>query len=101
MEFIDIVQQFVNVKAVGLAIFGVQGIKRLLPSPDPGKPWTVVSGTISTRLLPFLPLLIGFVVCYLLEADSKFTADNAVRGIMSGVSASYGYRTTKVSIFGD
>jgi hypothetical protein len=102
MDFIAILQQFVNMKAVLLAIFLTQALKYFLPAPsgEKGTP-EIIRGTWPVRLLPFFPLLVGFVVCFLLEIDSHYDKDDAVRGIMSGISAAYGYRTTRVSIFGD
>ena len=89
-------------KAVLLAIFLTQAIKYFLPSPS-GEQGTAetIRGSLPVRLLPFFPLLVGFVVTYLLEIDTRYTQDDAVRGVMSGMSAAYGYRTTRVSIFGD
>ena len=107
MDYLAIIQQFVNMKAVVASVIITQIIKYYLPSPaslmlkpgehtaevEPGKWWT--------RLLPFAPILIGMGFCYFLERDTQYTFDDSVKGFMSGALGSYLYRTTKVSLFGE
>ena len=101
-DFWSVIQQFVNIKAVLLAVIGTQAIKYLLPSPVKGEITSdVVRGSWTTRALPFVPVLIASVVTFLLEMDVKYTQDDFVRGFMSGAFAAYLYRTTRVTIFGD
>jgi hypothetical protein len=106
MEFIDIMQQYVNFKAVAVAVIGTQVIKFFLPpvTKEVMTIWdrfTVRSSPILTRSLPFIPVVIAFVFNYFLERDSAYTMDDAVRGLVSGASAAYTYRTTKTLIFGE
>jgi hypothetical protein len=98
-DILPIVQQFVNVKAVMLAVLLTQGVKYWLPSPSGEKKTEVVPGALSTRLLPFLPVLIGILYCTLVERTATVMEDS-IRGIFTGMMAAFAYRTTKVSIFG-
>jgi hypothetical protein len=99
-DILPIVQQFVNVKAVMLAVLLTQGTKYwVLPSPCGEKTAEVVPGTLSTRLLPFMPVLIGILYCTLIERTATVMEDT-IRGIFTGMMAAFAYRTTKVSIFG-
>ena len=105
MDYIQIIQQYVNMKAVLVAVIVTQIIKYYLPSP-PATPsgertTEVEAGRWWTRLMPFSPILIGMLFCYVLELDAKFTFDDGVKGFMSGALASYLYRTTRVTLFGD
>ena len=99
-DVIAIVQQYVNVKAVVLAVVATQLLKYLIPSPDDGKATDTIRGHWTTRLLPVVPLVVGAAFCALIERDNAFTAEDIVRGAMSGTLAAWVYRTTKVSIFG-
>jgi len=100
-DIIAIVQQYVNVKAVVLAVAATQLIKYLLPGTDPTKrDCTTLPGTWYTRMMPVVPLLIGTAICVLIEKKSAFMAEDVIRGMMSGILAAWVYRTTKVTIFG-
>ena len=99
-DILPIIQQFVNVKAVMLAVLLTQATKYwVLPSPYGEKTAEVIPGHITTRLLPFLPVLIGILYCTLVERTATVMED-AIRGIFTGMMAAFVYRTTKVSIFG-
>jgi hypothetical protein len=100
-DILPIAQQFVNVKAVALAVLITQGTKYwILPCPAGAeKKSEVVPGSITTRLLPFLPVLIGILFCTLVERTATVMEDT-IRGIFTGMTAAFAYRTTKVSIFG-
>lgn len=130
LDLLTMIQQFVNIKAVLLAVAGTQALKYYLPCPlslpvtvttdsageksveqtegqgplasgsTSVRSSAVVPGSWTTRMLPFVPLLIALIVTFVLEYDSKFTSEDFVRGILSGMLASYGYRTTKVVFFG-
>ena len=101
-DILPIIQQSINLKAVGLAVVLTMMVKYwILPSPIPGeKSVEVIPGHITTRLLPFLPVVFGVLFCGLIERDSTYAMEDVIRGIFSGVVAAYTYRTTKVSIFG-
>jgi len=106
MEFLGIMQQYVNFKAVLVAVIGTQVIKFFLPpvKKEVMTLWdrfTVRSGPILTRSLPFIPVIIAMVFTYFLERDSSYTMDDGVRGLVSGAFAAYTYRTTKTLIFGE
>jgi len=107
LDYLLIIQQFVNMKAVVAAVVLTQIIKYYLPAPtlmmlkEGERTTQVEAGKWWTRLLPFAPTLIGMVFCYFLERDTQYTFDDAVKGFMSGALASYLYRTTKVSILGE
>jgi len=98
-DILPIVQQFINVKAVGLAVILTQLVKYLLPSPGGGRTMEIIAGKWYTRAMPFLPLLIGILYCTLVERTAT-TMENVIRGIFTGSTAAYSYRTAKVSIFG-
>jgi len=101
MEAIDvlaIIQQYLNIKAVGLAVVFTQGAKYFL-TPLWSK--DTVPGKVTTRLLPALPLFVGAAFCVLIEKDAAFVAEDVIRGVNSGAFAAYLYRTSKVSIFGE
>ena len=110
MEWIlTIIQAYINVKAVMVAVVLTQLVKRFLPSVPatndvPLKWWqkfSVKDGPILTRIIPLLPVLFAFIVTFFLEHDSTYTAEDAVRGIASGGFAGYTYSTTKTMIFGE
>ena len=99
-DILPIIQQFVNVKAVMLAVLLTQATKYwVLPSPSGEQKSEVVPGALSTRLLPFLPVLVGILYCTLIERTATLLEDT-IRGIFTGMMAAFAYRTTKVSIFG-
>ena len=99
-DVLPIIQQFVNVKAVMLAVLLTQGTKYwILPSPYGDKTAEVVPGALTTRLLPFMPVVIGILYCTLIERTATVMED-VIRGIFTGMMAAFAYRTTKVSIFG-
>ena len=100
-DILPIVQQYITVKAVPLAIIITQGVKYFLPTPlAADTKMAVVPGTLSTRLLPFLPVTVGVLYCTLVEPTSTIM-ENVIRGIFTGAIAAYGYRTAKVSFFGN
>ena len=106
MDYLAIIQQYINIKAVVVAIVLTQIIKYFLPSePKEILTWldkfSVRQGPILNRFLPILPVLIAFVVTYFLEKDSAYTMEDAIHGISSGAFAGYTYRTTKTLIFGE
>ena len=98
-DILPIIQQFVNVKAVAMAIVLTQMLKYVLPSPDETLSAEVIKGHWTTRLLPLVPILIGIVYCTLVE-PAQTTMENVIRGIFTGAMGAWGYRTTKVSVFG-
>ncbi len=101
MDVLAVLQQFINIKAVLAAVVLTQLLKYALPSPTVQRTTEVIPGHLTTRLLPLVPISVGFVVTYFLEKDSAYTWDDAFRGCMSGMFAAFTYRTTKVSIFGE
>ncbi len=106
MDYIAVIQQYINIKAVIVAIVLTQIIKYFLPGPPKEiltvfDRFTVRSGPYLNRIVPVLPVLIAFVVTYFLEKDSAYTMEDAVHGISSGAFAGYTYRTTKTLIFGE
>jgi hypothetical protein len=106
MDWIVVIQQYINIKAVVVAIVLTQLIKFFLPPvPKDILTWwdrfTVRSGPVLNRIVPVLPVAIAFVVTYFLERDSTYTMEDAVHGISSGAFAGYTYRTTKTMIFGE
>ena len=107
MDYLAIIQGFVNMKAVVAAVMLTQVVKYYLPTPPegtfaPGERTTDTEpGRWWTRILPFCPILIGMGFCYFLERHTQYTFDDAVKGFMSGALGAYLYRTTKVTIFGE
>ena len=103
MDYLSIIQQYVNMQAVVVAVVVTQGLKYFLPSPPGtiGKSFLIEAGKWWTRAMPFVPVALGFVFCYFIEKDSKYIFGDAVKGILSGALASYLYTTTRVSIFGE
>ena len=98
MELWAMIQQFVNIPATIIAVVITQGIKWVLPSPDPNKLFAIVPGSLTTRIMPLCPIILGVVFCFVIEKG--FTQQIAIRGVMSGIFSAYLYRTTQVSIFG-
>jgi len=105
VDILSLLSQYVDGYAVIIALFVTQMIKALLPTPPEatGKFKAFAVGNISYRFLPFIPLVVGLLVVYL--KDSVFTPtlkidDAIVKGIVSGIGASYLYRTAKVTLFG-
>ena len=99
-SFVALLLQSMDPIAVIVAIALTQLFKIMLPSPIPGDRSTaVVPGRLSTRILPFIPILIGTATVCILHWGQPFR-QLLVRGFVSGIAAAYFYRTTKVSIFG-
>ena len=98
-DILPIIQQFVNVKAVAMSIILTQMIKYLLSSPDKTLSAEVIKGHWTTRLLPLAPIVIGILYCTLVERTATVMEDT-IRGIFTGAMGAWGYRTTKVSVFG-
>jgi hypothetical protein len=101
MDILATINGFVNPAAVLIAVFLTQAVKYFLPSPSVIKTTEVIPGHLATRILPFVPVVIAIAFCFAIENDGKFTMNDAIRGFMSGIMASYLYRTTKVTIFGE
>lgn len=102
MDFWSLISQYMDGYAVLIALAFTQILKRLLPTPPAGNKWEDVMGWYY-RILPFVPLLIGVLVVMFKDAWITPTMkwDEAlVKGIVSGIAASYAYRTVKVAIFG-
>lgn len=98
-DIIPIVQQNINIKCVALSIIMTQILKYALPSPDGKISAEVIAGQWTTRLLPAVPILISILYCTLVE-PVQTTMENIIRGIFTGAMGAWGYRTTKVSFFG-
>jgi len=99
-DVLPITQQYITLKAIPLAIIVTQAVKYFLPTPPAADTKTaVVPGTLSTRLLPFLPVVVGVLYCTLIE-PTQTIMENVIRGVFTGAMAAYGYRTAKVSFFG-
>ena len=103
MDFLTLIQGVMDWIAVVVAIVFTQGFKYLLPSPFMEKSMETIPGHLGTRLLPFVPIIVGLAVVFLRWklAGGKETLDPVfVRGIMSGIAAGHFYKTWKVSIIG-
>jgi hypothetical protein len=100
-DILPIVQQSINLKAVALAVILTKFVKYWLPSPGLERSTKMIPGHISTRILPFLPILFGVVFCGLIERDSTYVMEDVIRGIFSGAMAAYSYRAVKVSFLGE
>lgn len=98
-DVIPIVQQYVNIKGVALAVVLTQIVKYWMPSPQPFRTTEVISGSIYSRVLPFLPVLFGILYCTLIESTATVMED-VIRGVFTGASGAYAYRTAKVTVFG-
>jgi len=98
-DILPIISQFINPKAAALSIVLTQMIKYLLPSPDKSLSAEVIKGHWTTRLLPLAPIVIGIIYCTLVERTATVMEDT-IRGIFTGAMGAWGYRTTKVSVFG-
>lgn len=102
MDFWTLISQYMDGYAVLIALGATQFLKRLLPTPSGGNKWEDVQGW-PYRLLPFVPLLVGVIVVIFKDALVSPTMswdDALVKGLVSGIAASYAYRTVKVAIFG-
>lgn len=98
--FVSLLFQSMDPLAVIVAIALTQLVKILLPSPIPGDRSTeTVGGSLSNRILPFVPVLIGCTAVFLQHWGQPFR-QSLVQGIVSGVAAAYFYRAWKVTIFG-
>lgn len=93
-----IIAQYINPKAIAIAVVLTQLIRYVLPSEEGGCSASV-SGW-SKRLLPIMPLVFGMIFCGLIERDSSYVLEDLLRGIFSGTMASYSYSLVKVSFFG-
>ena len=103
MDFLTLIQGVMDWIAVVVAIVVTQGYKYLIPSPSIGTSPETIPGHLGTRMLPFIPIVVGLVVVFLRWklAGGKESLDPVfVRGIMSGIAAGHFYKTWKVSIIG-
>lgn len=101
MEIVTLLMQLVDLPAVLLAIGLTQLLRWKLPTPAGGKKFDVAPWLY--RWLPIVPLLFASMVVILKDGiySPTLKIDEAiVRGVLSGMAASYGYRTAKVMIFG-
>ena len=101
MDFWTLISQYMDGYAVIIALAATQVLKRFLPSPTGGSKWDVIGW--SYRILPFVPVLVGIMVVMfkdVLISPTMGWDDALVKGLVSGIAASYAYRTVKVSIFG-
>jgi len=100
-DLLPVIAQYVTLRGVALAVLVTQLVKYWIPGPtgEKGSPETV-PGALSTRLLPFLPVLVGIFYCVVLEQSTSTIMENAIRGFFTGSLGAYTYRTAKVSIFG-
>lgn len=102
MDIISLLVQYMDPYAVVIAFGFTEFIKRLLPTPPGGSKWEDVQGW-TYRILPFIPLVLGMMVVMFKDAWITPTMkwdDALVKGMISGIAASYLYRTAKVTIFG-
>ncbi len=102
MDILSLLTQYMDPYAVLIALAATQALKRLLPTPPGGSKWEDVAGW-PYRILPFFPLLVGMIVVLFKDAwisPSMKWDDGLVKGLVSGIAASYAYRTVKVTIFG-
>jgi hypothetical protein len=104
MDFLALLQQYMSVEAVLIAIGLTQLIKFILPQdPTKGK-WSVAP--VLNRFIPFLPLAIAILIVIMKDriiCDGTTPLawdDTIIKGMISGFSASYLYRTTQVMVFG-
>jgi hypothetical protein len=104
MDFLTLLQQYMSVEAVLIAIGLTQAIKYMLPTPE-GQPRSKVMPIVN-RFLPFAPLIIAtltvivkdHIVC---NGAAPMAWDDAIiKGMISGFAAAYLYRTAQVSLFG-
>jgi hypothetical protein len=101
MDILSLLSQYMDGYAVLIALAVTQFLKRMLPTPTGGSKWDVAGWPY--RLLPFVPLLVGVLVVMFKDAWVSPTMswdDALVKGLVSGIAASYAYRTVKVAIFG-
>lgn len=96
IDFTSLLLQTMDPIAVALAIGATQGIKKLVSKYLSGNACFLA---VFNRVLPFVPILVACVAVALLYWGQP-VARNLVLGIISGVAAAYGFRTTKVTVFG-
>ncbi len=106
MDFVTLLNQYMDGYAVIIAICMVQLIKYLLPGIA-GEGLGSVKWGWARRIMPVLPILIAMIVvivreCIIYPSGSTRMAwdDGIARGLVSGFAAAYLYRTTKVLVFG-
>jgi len=101
MDILTMIMNSIDVYAVIIAFAMTQFIKMLLPSPPGAGKMDVAP--FYFRLLPIAPLVIGILVVLIkdgLISPTMKVDDAIVRGLVSGIGASYLHRTAKVVIFG-
>jgi hypothetical protein len=105
MDFLALLQQYMDGYAVLIAIGMTQLIKYFLPS-IPGQEPSTVKWSWARRIMPVLPIVLATAVvvikeCVVCPTGSTKMAwdDGIVKGLVSGFAAAYLYRTAKVMIF--
>ena len=108
-DLIGALFQFVNLQASLLGVIAVQVYKYLSPSPPPGeRSMETVKGSIWDRILPFVAPITALLVCLLLEWGlthppdnvARITAQDIVRGLLSGLASDFMLRIYYKTIVG-
>ena len=102
MDFLEMLLKLVDLPTVALSVGITQFIRWILPSPEGGGKFDVNPKLY--RLLPLLPLAIATIIVIVKDGIFSPTmplGDSIIKGLLSGMFASYLYRTAKVMIFGD
>ncbi len=105
MDFLALLQQYIDPVAVLLAVIFTQLIKGVIPSP-PGTASKWAVGPVVNRLLPYFPVAIGIGVIvikdvWVCDGAKPMAYDDAIiKGMISGAAGAYLYRTAKVTLFG-
>jgi ABC-type nickel/cobalt efflux system permease component RcnA len=106
MDLWTLLSQYMDGYAVIIAFGLTQFIRTMLPAPAGSAKVLGVSFYVtgwSYRILPYIPLLIAILVVMIKDAWISPTMkwdDAFVKGLVSGIAASYVYRTIKITIFG-
>ncbi len=104
-------QDWASWVVVFLTIAVVEGIKRLLPSPDGEPRWAAKVTDSINRILPYLPIAIAAVLYVLWHRGAVVLGEGGPllaapigqqlqHGAVLGIYAAYIYRAGKVTIFG-
>lgn len=105
MDFLTLLQGYMDGYAVVIAIGLTQLIKYILPSQTGEGKWSVKKEI--NRIMPFVPLILAIAVVlikdhFICNGQTPVPWDDAIiKGMISGFAAVYLYRTAKVTILGE
>lgn len=84
IEIWTLLSQIINIPAALAGAAVTLAVMYLLPAPEGSKWFEVKAGTWYGRLVPFVAPVVAITLCTVTEWDGRYSANDVVRGILSG-----------------